>query len=55
MSLGSGRRYASDQHEDIKIARELHYPKKVIEKLENEPDTNKRQRILKNARNGIYK
>lgn len=53
MSLGSGRRYASDQQEDIKIARELCYPRSVIEQLENEPDPCKRQRILRTARETV--
>lgn len=39
--------------EDVKVARELRYPKEVIEKLRGEPDPDKRQRILKNARNAM--
>ena len=53
--LGSGRLVNSQLLEDIKIARELLYPKNVIKRLENEPDPVKRQRILSNARNGVYK
>lgn len=40
--------------EDINIARELCYPKKVIWLLEDEYDANKRQQILCDARNGKY-
>ena len=53
MGLGSGRRHASDQQEDIKIARELCYPRAVIERLQNEPDPCKRQRILRIDRETI--
>lgn len=37
-------------NEDIRAAKELFYPKEVIEMLENEPDANKRQAILREAR-----
>lgn len=40
--------------EDIKIAKDLCYPKEVIEMLKNEPDSNKRCRILHDARTGVY-
>ena len=59
-SLGDGRlsRGSTDprrvQKEDIKAARELCYPKVVIELLRNEPSASKRQRILCDARNGKY-
>lgn len=36
--------------EDIRAAKELFYSKEVIEMLENEPDANKRQSILREAR-----
>lgn len=39
---------------DILIATELHYPNIVLELLRDELDTNKRQRILHNARIGLY-
>lgn len=40
--------------EDIKTAKELGYPAIVIKMLENEPDWNKRQHILTDARTGKY-
>lgn len=40
--------------EDIKAARELCYPKTVVELLKNEPSASKRQRILCDAINGKY-
>lgn len=55
MSLGSGKNFKSPQEEDIKTARQLCYPRSVIERLKKEPDPVKRQRILTSARNGIYK
>lgn len=39
---------------DIKIAKQLKYPDKVIEALDKESDPDKRQRILSDARNGKY-
>lgn len=36
--------------EDVTAAKELLYPKEVIRRLEDEPDPNKRQRILHDAR-----
>lgn len=36
--------------EDVTAAKELLYPKEVIRLLEDEPDPNKRQRILHDAR-----
>lgn len=53
--LGSGRPVSSQLSEDVKIARDLMYPINVIRILGNEPDPAKRQRILHNARNGVYK
>lgn len=41
--------------EDLKIAKDLCYPKEVIDKLENEPDPIKRQRILHDTRSGKYR
>ena len=35
---------------DVTAAKELLYPKEVIRRLEDEPDPNKRQRILHDAR-----
>ena len=55
MGLGSGRKYKSPQEEDVKTARQLCYPRSVIERLQKEPDPVKRQRILTSARNGICK
>ena len=55
MSLGSGKNFKSPQEEDIKTARQLCYPRSVIERLKKEPDPVKRQRILTSARNGNYK
>lgn len=40
--------------EDINIAMELGYPKKVIWMLDDEDDPEKRQRILTDARKGVY-
>lgn len=37
---------------DVGIAKELFYPKEVIKALQNEPDPDKRQRILRDARLG---
>lgn len=37
---------------DILAAKELLYPKDVIRKLEDEPDSHKRQQILRDARLG---
>lgn len=45
----------NDQREDIRAAKELYYPKYVIEMLEKEPDPDKRQRILHDARKRILK
>lgn len=39
---------------DIRAAKELCYPKKVIRMLEDEPNANKRSKILTNARKGVY-
>lgn len=36
--------------EDVTAAKELLYQKEVIRRLEDEPDPNKRQRILHDAR-----
>ena len=41
--------------EDLKIAKDLCYPKEVIEMLENEPDPIKRQRIMNDTRMGKYR
>lgn len=46
------RRSTNGQKEDIRIAKQLCYPKYVIAKLESEPDPRKRQRILNAARLG---
>lgn len=42
------------QEQDIQIAKDLCYPKVVINLLENEPDQYKRQHILHDARCGVY-
>ena len=39
---------------DIMIATQLGYPEIVIQKLQAEDDPNKRTRILRNARQGLY-
>ena len=39
---------------DIRAAMELGYPSSVVKALRAEPDKYKRQRILCNARNGVY-
>lgn len=39
---------------DIKAAKQLCYPNKVVRMLEVEPDPNKRAKILTNARKGMY-
>lgn len=49
-ALGSGRLVSSQKLEDIRIAKELLYPKEVIDKLRREDDPIKRQRILHAAR-----
>ena len=46
------RRSTNSQREDVRIAKQLCYPKYVIAKLENEPDPSKRQRILNEVRLG---
>lgn len=44
-----------NQHElDVRIAKELRYPKEVIAMLIMEENPAKRQQILRGARNGIY-
>ena len=40
--------------DDAKIARELGYPKKVVDMLLKEKDPVKRQRIFTDARHGKY-
>lgn len=40
--------------EDIKIAKELRYPRSVIKQLEEEENSIRRSNILCNARHGIY-
>lgn len=42
-------------HNDIKAAKELHYPKYVVEMLKKEPDAEKRTKILHDARLGILR
>lgn len=42
------------QMADVRTAKELKYPARVIDALKHEPDQFKRQRILCNARNGYY-
>lgn len=54
MSHGEGHRCKNSKDTDIKIAKELHYPKTVILKLMREPDLFKRTRILRDARHGLY-
>lgn len=46
--------HSTDQADDIKIARELGYPKVVLELLAKEPNPNRRSEILRNARLGRY-
>lgn len=41
--------------EDVRAAMELGYHDKVVAMLRKEPDPNKRQHILTNARKGLYK
>lgn len=41
--------------EDVRAATELGYHDKVVAMLRKEPDPNKRQHILTNARKGLYK
>lgn len=48
------REQLNEWKEDIKIAKELCYPKLVIEKISAEIDPEKRTRILYDARNGHY-
>lgn len=43
-------RKVDEWEQDIKTARELHYPKEVIEALAEESDSFKRSKILLNAR-----
>ena len=52
--LDEGFHKTREPAEDVKIARELRYPKSVQDKLAAEPDELKRSRILTNARLGIY-
>lgn len=42
-------------NEDIRTAKELCYPRSVIQMLKEEPDQQKRTRILHDARLGILK
>ena len=52
MSLRENKRLA--WKEDIRAAKELCYPQKVIDMLTNEPNPITRNRILYDARNGKY-
>lgn len=61
MEVSDNRVFSRNQYdkkrmwkEDIRTAKELGYPTTVIKMLENEPDWNKRQHILCNARTGKY-
>lgn len=40
---------------DIKVGKELKYPKEIIVALKNEPDPNKRDQILRNARHKMMR
>lgn len=48
------RRARRVSNDEMKIAQELHYPDIVIDLLGKEPDQNKRQHILADARAGLY-
>ena len=52
--LDEGFHKTREAAEDVKIAKELRYPKSVQDKLAEEPDAEKRSRILTDARHGIY-
>jgi len=54
VKLDHGFHKTRDAIEDVKIARELRYPKSVQDKLAEEPDALKRSKILTNARHGVY-
>lgn len=54
VKLDHGFHKTRDTIEDVKIARELRYPKSVQDKLAEEPDALKRSKILTNARHGVY-
>lgn len=47
-------RTQNTHREDVRIAKQLCYPRIVIEKLKEEKDPNKRSRILTDARLGKY-
>ena len=48
------REQLKEWKEQIKIAKDLCYPKIVIEKLMAEPNPIRRDAILHDARNGVY-
>lgn len=52
--LDEGFHKTREAAEDVKIAKELRYPKSVQDKLAEEPDAEKRSRILTDARHGVY-
>lgn len=52
--LDEGFHKTREAAEDVKIARELRYPKSVQDKVAKEPDAEKRSRILADARHGVY-
>jgi len=52
MDDGRGRTKNDLWKADIKAAKELFYSKDIINKLRNEPDPSKRNRILTNTRMG---
>lgn len=41
-------------HDDVEIAEQLCYPRRVVELLKQEKDPEARQRILHDARKGVY-
>lgn len=47
-------RHTTDEFEDMQIAKQLGYPKIVLELLLKEPNRDKRSEILRNARLGRY-
>lgn len=55
MTEKKGRPSLNTWNEDIKAAKELFYPKEVIEALEREPNPIRRSRILASARRATTK
>ena len=54
IKLNPGCTEKTEWDKDIRVAKQLGYSAKVIALLKSEPNLNKRQRILTDARRGKY-